>query len=206
MLSVPMVSVCVCVCKMATVSKCVVFKGVPVEVVEGDLLVTKWDSWLSFLLGWFNDDMSHVTNATVVDGALVCVSPCPFEFVDASGKRWPAGIDPRPMELLNDPSCTMLWLVRPPQPRTPEQNVVTRMLCAQQIAENAKNGSRYESGASEFVASFCGWAQATTTKFHCAEFSACLRRSAGLWPARETVSVTVPHLVSVVGGTCKRIF
>jgi len=222
---------------MATATKRVVFRGVPVDVVEGDLLVTRWKSYLSYFLGAFNDGMSHVTTATAIDGQLVCVSPCPFDFKDAQGHVWKAGIDPRPMELLNDPACLHLYLVRPASPRTPEANVAARLLCAQQIAENKKHGSLYESGVGEFLvrargrpvvpnqphtrdpriqtytwaqtttqASFFGWAQATKKKFHCAEFAACLRRTAGLWPAKQTVSVTVPHLVKTVGGSCMRIF
>lgn len=191
---------------MATATRRVVFKGVPVDVVEGDMLFTRWNSWLSFFLAWSQQGMAHVTNATVVDGQLVCVSPCPFDFTDAQGHVWKAGIDPRPMELLNDPACLELWLVRGPQPRTAEQNVASRLLCAQQIAENKKRGSLYESGLSEFFASLCGWAQATTTKFHCAEFSACLRRVAGLWPEGKSVSCTLPGLIQTVGGTCVRVF
>lgn len=191
---------------MATATQRVFLRGVPVDVVEGDMLVTKWNSWLSYFLGAFNDDMSHVTNVTVFDGRLVCVSPCPFDFTDQNGHVWRAGIDPRPIELLADPACLKLWLVRGPEARRPEMNVATRLLCAQQIDENKRRGSLYESGVKEFVATLFGWAQATTTKFHCAEFSACLRRASGLWPRNETVSCTVPHLVKTVGGTCTRIF
>jgi hypothetical protein len=192
---------------MAAETEAFTLKGKRVELREGDLLLSRWTGVVSSAIAAFDGGASHVSTVLSVGGRLMIVDSCAHDWSDGTGNVQKAGVDARSVEaIFNDAKVAHLWHVRERRPLSTPQLVAMRLVASDAIKANERFGSRYENGPSEFVHSLLGLKPATTKRWHCAEFAACLRRAAGLWPKGETTSVPIPQIAARVGAEWEKVF
>ena len=141
-----------------------VLRGHTVRVREGDLLVSRCNTWWSLAVAAINMGYSHATTAVNVNGRLVAVGILPGPWTDATGRIWQGGITVEPIELYEDPVYTRLWITRPRQSYSAEQIAHLRFAVAEQMARDTGDGTLYDDAA-EFYHSMCGYMPATTNRF-----------------------------------------
>lgn len=167
---------------------------------EGDLLAQRWTGALPTAVAIFNDMYSHVSTVVTINGALFAVSCCPFQWTDYKRRVHPPGVHAVELDTFDDPLCLRLTVVRSEAPRTPDQVRAATDFALRAIARCEEGGeSLYDLDIMEFVHAFCAWTPHTRAKYTCAEFAACLRDVAGLWPPGQTTTVSIPHLIARVG-------
>ena len=170
----------------------VTLRGREVYVREGDLILLHDRGIVSWLIGLFNAQWSHVATVVVHEKRLVAFSVY----------QKPDGLVMELLERYDSDFFSRLAIVRPYVRRSALQTMRLREAVQGIMRAHAANPrDAYDHGVAECAHALFKMRPASEDRYICSELAARLARAAGAWPEHRSVSVKIDDLAWLVGRT-----